>query len=67
MELLRDGARQGVRLTFADRGPGIDDIELALKDGYTSGSGPGLGLGGARRLVSEFAIDRPRDEERRSP
>lgn len=54
--LERDG-RRGVRLTFSDRGPGIADIEQALKDGYTTGSGLGLGLGGARRLSNEFDIE----------
>jgi serine/threonine-protein kinase RsbT len=56
-ELLYQGARKGLRLTFEDRGPGIPDIELALKDGYTTGNGLGLGLSGARRLSNEFAID----------
>jgi serine/threonine-protein kinase RsbT len=54
--LLNEGNRRGLRLTFEDHGPGIADIELALKDGYTTGSGMGLGLGGARRLVNEFEI-----------
>jgi serine/threonine-protein kinase RsbT len=54
---LNDGRRRGVRLVFEDRGPGIADIELALKDGYTTGNGLGLGLGGARRLASEFSIE----------
>jgi serine/threonine-protein kinase RsbT len=49
--------RHGVRLTFTDNGPGIPDIELALRDGFTTGSGLGLGLGGAKRLVNEFQID----------
>lgn len=57
VELLADGGRTGVRVTFADQGPGIPDVELALRDGFTSGSGLGLGLGGARRLVNEFEID----------
>ena len=57
MEALEDGSRNGLRLVFADEGPGIPDIQRALQDGYTTGSGLGLGLGGARRLVSEFAID----------
>ena len=48
--------RRGVRLSFVDEGPGIADIELALRDGYTSGGGLGLGLGGAKRLSSEFSI-----------
>lgn len=56
LEVIRDGARSGVRLTFEDQGPGIPDIEQALRDGYTSGNGLGLGLGGARRLSDEFAI-----------
>jgi serine/threonine-protein kinase RsbT len=54
---LNDGHRRGVRLIFEDRGPGIADVELAMKDGYTTGGGLGLGLGGARRLASEFAIE----------
>lgn len=54
---LVEGPRKGVRLVFSDEGPGIPDINLALKDGYTSGSGLGLGLGGAKRLSSEFQID----------
>jgi serine/threonine-protein kinase RsbT len=57
MEVLEDGPRTGLRLVFADEGPGIPDIDTALRDGYTSGGGLGLGLGGARRLVSEFAIE----------
>ncbi len=57
MEALEDGHRNGLRLVFADEGPGIPDVQRALEDGYTTGSGLGLGLGGARRLVSEFAID----------
>jgi serine/threonine-protein kinase RsbT len=56
IESLVDGGRIGIRLTFLDHGPGIPDIELALKDGYTSGHGLGLGLGGSKRLVNEFAI-----------
>jgi serine/threonine-protein kinase RsbT len=54
---LQDGGRRGLRLTFEDKGPGIPDVERALKDGYTTGNGLGLGLGGARRLSSEFAIE----------
>jgi serine/threonine-protein kinase RsbT len=57
VELLADGGRRGVRLICEDQGPGIPDIQLALKDGYTSRGGLGLGLGGARRLVNEFAIE----------
>ena len=57
IELLADGGRRGVRLICEDQGPGIADIQLALKDGYTSRNGLGLGLGGARRLVNDFAIE----------
>lgn len=56
LEVLNDGLRTGLRLTFEDQGPGIPDIQLALKDGYTSGSGMGLGLGGAKRLSHDFEI-----------
>ena len=52
-----NGPRIGLRLTFQDKGPGIPDLELALKDGFTTGSGLGLGLGGAKRLVNEFDIE----------
>ena len=55
-EMLEQGGRRGVRLTFEDNGPGIADIEQALKDGFTSGKGMGLGLGGAKRLCNEFTI-----------
>ena len=57
VELLADGGRRGLRLTCEDAGPGIADVQLALRDGYTSRGGLGLGLGGARRLVSDFAIE----------
>ena len=57
IEVLNDGIRKGVRLTFSDQGPGIVDVDLALKDGYTTGGGLGLGLSGARRLSNEFSID----------
>lgn len=57
VQRITDGGRQGVRLTFEDQGPGIPDINLALKDGYTTGSGLGLGLSGARRLSNEFSIE----------
>jgi serine/threonine-protein kinase RsbT len=57
IEVVRNGTRAGIRLTFVDHGPGIPDIDLALKDGYTSGNGLGLGLGGAKRLSNEFSID----------
>jgi len=56
IEALSRESRHGVKVTFEDQGPGIDDIELALQDGYTTGSGLGLGLGGAKRLSSEFEI-----------
>jgi serine/threonine-protein kinase RsbT len=56
LELLNDGDRRGLRLSFEDKGPGIDNVERALKDGYTTGTGLGLGLGGAKRLCNEFAI-----------
>lgn len=52
-----NGNRRGVRIVFTDYGPGIANVELALTDGYTSGGGLGLGLGGARRLVDEFELD----------
>ncbi len=55
-EVINDGPKKGLRLTFEDEGPGIPDIELALKDGYSSGKGMGLGLGGAKRLVNAFEI-----------
>jgi serine/threonine-protein kinase RsbT len=57
LEHVSNGVRHGLKLTFVDEGPGIADINLAMKDGYTSGSGLGLGLGGAKRLSSEFSID----------
>ncbi len=57
LEGIEEGARRGLRLTFEDEGPGIANVELALKDGYTTGNGLGLGLSGARRLSNEFAID----------
>lgn len=57
LQSLRDGARVGLRLTFEDKGPGIPDLDLALKDGYTTGGGLGLGLSGARRLSNEFNIE----------
>ena len=55
-EVLKEGIRGGVRLTFQDAGPGIANVELALTDGWSSGSGMGLGLSGARRLVNEFEL-----------
>jgi serine/threonine-protein kinase RsbT len=56
LEVLQEGPRTGLRLTFEDKGPGIADINLALRDGFTTGQGMGLGLGGAKRLVNEFEI-----------
>jgi serine/threonine-protein kinase RsbT len=57
LESLTNGSRTGLRLIFEDQGPGIPDINLALKDGYTSASGMGLGLGGSKRLVNDFSIE----------
>jgi serine/threonine-protein kinase RsbT len=57
VESLNNDARRGLRLTFSDEGPGIVDMEQAMKDGFTTGGGLGLGLGGAKRLVNEFLID----------
>jgi serine/threonine-protein kinase RsbT len=57
VELIADGTRRGVRLVCEDQGPGIPDVQLALRDGYTTRTGLGLGLGGARRLVNDFRID----------
>ncbi|HXH29686.1 MAG TPA: ATP-binding protein [Bacteriovoracaceae bacterium] len=56
LESLVDGLRRGLRLTFQDQGPGIENMDLALTDGYTTGGGLGMGLTGAKRLVSEFDI-----------
>ncbi|MCD2166154.1 anti-sigma regulatory factor [Comamonas koreensis] len=55
--LLVDGIKQGLRLRFRDQGPGIPDMGLALKDGWTSGNGMGLGLSGSKRLVHEFELE----------
>jgi serine/threonine-protein kinase RsbT len=55
-ELLDDGVRRGLRLRFVDEGPGIADVQLALTDGWTSGTGMGLGLPGSKRLVHEFDV-----------
>jgi serine/threonine-protein kinase RsbT len=57
VEQITDGIRKGLRLTFEDQGPGIADIQQALRDGFTTGKGLGLGLGGAKRLANEFQID----------
>lgn len=56
LELLINGNREGLRMTFEDKGPGIADLELAVKDGYSTGEGMGLGLGGAKRLMNEFEL-----------
>jgi serine/threonine-protein kinase RsbT len=57
IQVLNNAMRRGLKLTFSDNGPGIPDLEQALKDGFTTGGGMGLGLGGAKRLVNEFEID----------
>jgi serine/threonine-protein kinase RsbT len=57
IEVVSAGTRSGIRLIFEDHGPGIPDIDQALKDGFTTGSGMGLGLGGSKRLVNEFCIE----------
>ncbi len=57
LEIVNGMAKTGLKLTFEDNGPGIPDIDKALKDGFTTGSGMGLGLGGSKRLVNEFAIE----------
>ena len=65
LEALNDGNRRGLRLAFEDQGPGIPDVEAALRDGFTTGGGLGLGLGGAKRLCNEFEIaSRPGDGTR---
>jgi serine/threonine-protein kinase RsbT len=56
IELVSDGIRRGIRLVFEDTGPGIANLELAMKDGYSTGGGLGLGLSGAKRLANEFSI-----------
>lgn len=57
LEAINEDVRKGLRLTFEDQGPGIDDVEVALRDGYTTGQGLGLGLGGAKRLCNEFYLE----------
>lgn len=56
LEALQESHRRGVRLTFVDQGPGIADLETALRDGFTTGNGMGLGLSGSKRLVNDFDI-----------
>lgn len=57
MRWFSNSVRHGLRMDFVDKGPGIPDIEKALKDGFSTGDGLGLGLSGARRLMSEFEIE----------
>ena len=57
MEVVSNNGKPGLRLTFEDQGPGIADIEQALKDGFTTGAGMGLGLGGSKSLVNDFSIE----------
>ena len=57
IEQVTNGARAGLKLIFEDQGPGIPNIEMALKDGYSTGTGMGLGLGGSKRLVNDFSIE----------
>jgi serine/threonine-protein kinase RsbT len=57
IEMMNGAPRNGLKLIFEDKGPGIPDIEMALKDGFTTGSGMGLGLGGSKRLVNDFSIE----------
>ncbi len=56
-QLVQQGLRHGLRLSFVDQGPGIPDIDLALKDGWTSGNGMGMGLSGSKRLVNDFELE----------
>ena len=56
LEVISSNGRHGVRLTFEDHGPGIADLQLALRDGYSTGGGLGLGLSGSKRLCHEFDI-----------
>ena len=57
LEIVENPPATGIRVTFEDQGPGIPDIEKAMQDGFTTGNGLGLGLGGAKRLVNEFSIE----------
>jgi len=57
IEVLSKGRENGIRITFKDEGPGIADLSLAMKDGYSTGKSMGLGLPGTKRLVSEFSIE----------
>lgn len=55
-EIVEEGTQKGIKLVFEDKGPGIPDLQLALRDGYTTGGGMGLGLSGSKRLVNDFQI-----------
>ena len=57
MQALEKTGRRGLQLVFEDTGPGIADLELAMRDGYTSGAGMGLGMGGSKRLVNDFSVE----------
>jgi serine/threonine-protein kinase RsbT len=57
LEIIENGVKRGIRVPLEDTGPGISDIERAMRDGYTSGGGLGLGLGGSKRLASEFVLE----------
>jgi serine/threonine-protein kinase RsbT len=57
VEAVANGSRSGLCMIFEDHGPGIENVEMALKDGFTTGSGMGLGLGGSKRLVNDFSIE----------
>jgi serine/threonine-protein kinase RsbT len=57
IEQVENSIKNGLKLVFEDRGPGISDIEAALRDGFTTGGGMGLGLGGSKRLVNDFQIE----------
>jgi serine/threonine-protein kinase RsbT len=57
LEVVNSQGPRGVKLVFEDKGPGIPDVALALKEGYSTGTGLGLGLSGAKKLMSEFSID----------
>lgn len=57
LAVVRNGGRRGVEARFVDQGPGIEDVERAMRNGFTTGTGLGLGLGGAKRLVHDFRID----------
>ncbi|MEO7359340.1 MAG: ATP-binding protein [Gemmatimonadaceae bacterium] len=56
-QLMQDGFKHGVRLSFVDQGPGIANLEQALTDGFTTGGGLGMGLSGAKRLVNDFSLE----------